>query len=263
MEGTLPVALTCSLNLPLYYTYTNQHCISISNKTNKTKPISTYGSMFSEKINMETFQNFKSQCSVTKHIIPLIKLTYYTYKWCCLKTLKPQLLEVWSQQGDLWDKWKLTFIIELLCSCDYGNIQKLFNYLCYADHNNVHSWLAALTVSQRLKMSRNKATLIKKKDFQWYKKTPKTKPQTKTKCGLNKLKQQPSLLILTKQLREHVQLNGKRMRSFFHCLSGHRVNLVCWDEEGSWSDIGGLHGITGTFLTDDFCQVAKRRPTCL
>lgn len=56
-----------------------------------------------EKINMETFQNFKSQCSVTKHIIPLIKLTYYTYEWCCLKTLKPQLLEVWSQQGDLWD----------------------------------------------------------------------------------------------------------------------------------------------------------------
>lgn len=42
---------------------------------------------------METFQNFKSQCSVTKHIIPLIKLTYYTYEWYCLETLEPQLLK--------------------------------------------------------------------------------------------------------------------------------------------------------------------------
>lgn len=66
--------------------------------------------MYSEKINMETFQNFKSQCSVTKHIIPLIKLTYYTYEWYCLKTFKPQLLEVQSQQGDLWYTWKLTVI---------------------------------------------------------------------------------------------------------------------------------------------------------
>lgn len=33
---------------------------------------------------METFPHFKSQCSVTKHIIPLIKLTYYTFEWYCL-----------------------------------------------------------------------------------------------------------------------------------------------------------------------------------
>lgn len=43
------------------------------------------------------FKNFKSQCSVTKHIIPLIKLTYYTYEWYCLKTLEPQLLKVQSR----------------------------------------------------------------------------------------------------------------------------------------------------------------------
>lgn len=60
--------------------------------------------MYSEKkkINMETFQNFKSQCSVTKHIIPLIKLTYYTYEWYCLKTLELRLLKIQSQQGNLW-----------------------------------------------------------------------------------------------------------------------------------------------------------------
>lgn len=51
---------------------------------------------------METFQNFKSQCSVTKHIIPLTKLTYYTYEWYCLKTLELRLLKVQSQQGNLW-----------------------------------------------------------------------------------------------------------------------------------------------------------------
>lgn len=67
--------------------------------------------MYSEKINMETFQNFKSQCSVTKHIIPLIKLTYYTYEWYCLKTLEPQLLEVQSQQGDLWDTWNYIYTL--------------------------------------------------------------------------------------------------------------------------------------------------------
>lgn len=52
---------------------------------------------------METFQNFKSQCSVTKHIIPLIKLTYYTYEWYCLKTLELRLFKVQSQQGHFWD----------------------------------------------------------------------------------------------------------------------------------------------------------------
>lgn len=30
VEGTLPVALTCLPNFPLYLTYTSQHCISIS-----------------------------------------------------------------------------------------------------------------------------------------------------------------------------------------------------------------------------------------
>lgn len=60
------------------HTQINTASLSLT-KQNKIKPISTYKSMYSEKINMETFQNFKSQCSVTKHIIPLIKLTYYTW----------------------------------------------------------------------------------------------------------------------------------------------------------------------------------------
>lgn len=60
-----------------------------------------------KKINTETFQNFRNQCSVTKHIIPLIHLTNYTYEWYCLKTLKLRLLKVQSQQGNLWDTWNM------------------------------------------------------------------------------------------------------------------------------------------------------------
>lgn len=74
------------------------------------KPLSTYRRMYLEKkikINTETFQNFRSQCSVTKHIIPLIHLTNYTYEWYCLKTLKLRLLKFQSQQGNLWDTWKI------------------------------------------------------------------------------------------------------------------------------------------------------------
>lgn len=80
----------------------------------KTKPISTYRSMHSErkKSTWRLFKNFKSQCSVTKHIIPLIILTYYTYEWYCLKTLEPQLLEVQSQQGQLWDTWNYKYTLD-------------------------------------------------------------------------------------------------------------------------------------------------------
>lgn len=77
----------------LYYTYTNQHRISISKKIEQNqKPTSTYRSVCIQKNQHGDFSNFKSQCSVTKHIIPLIKLTYYTYEWYCLKTLQPRLL---------------------------------------------------------------------------------------------------------------------------------------------------------------------------
>lgn len=34
---------------------------------------------YKRKLNMETFHNFKSQCSVTKHFISLIQLTNYTW----------------------------------------------------------------------------------------------------------------------------------------------------------------------------------------
>lgn len=107
VEGTLPVALTYSPNLPLYLTYTNQHCTSISKRKQNKNQTHIYIQKYvfreeEKKINMETFQNFKSQCSVTKHIIPLIKLTYYTYEWYCLKTLELRLLKVQSQQGNLW-----------------------------------------------------------------------------------------------------------------------------------------------------------------
>lgn len=82
---------------------------------------------------METFSNFKSQCSVTKHIIPLIKLTHYTYEWYCLKTLKPQLYEVQSQQGRLWDTWNYKYTLDNphelhgLTHCDYMNMSKNSN----------------------------------------------------------------------------------------------------------------------------------------
>lgn len=50
----------------------------------------------------QKIKEVKSQYSVTKHITPLIKLTYYTYKWYCLTTLELQLLKDQSQQGNLW-----------------------------------------------------------------------------------------------------------------------------------------------------------------
>lgn len=109
VQGTLPMALTLSPNLPPNVLNIHKSTLHLSQEKKKKKKqksnSSTYRSMYSEKINMETFQNFKSQYSVTKHIIPLIKLTYYTYEWYCLKTLEPQFLEVQSQQGDLWDTW--------------------------------------------------------------------------------------------------------------------------------------------------------------
>lgn len=52
-----------------YYTYTNQHCISISNKIELNQT----------HIYIQTYVFRQSACSVTKHIIPLIKLTYYTW----------------------------------------------------------------------------------------------------------------------------------------------------------------------------------------
>lgn len=80
------------------------------------------------------FKNFKSQCSVTKHIIPLIKLTYYTYEWYCLKTLEPQLLEVQSQQGDLCGTHGIIYLYILIYTfmkriMIYVNMETFTNYL--------------------------------------------------------------------------------------------------------------------------------------
>lgn len=99
---------------------------------------------------METFQNFKSQCSVTKHIIPLIKLTYYTYEWYCLKTLELRLLKVQSQQGNLRGPGNYIYTYthtlynpndfqeENQTHYDHVNRGTIKNYyLCYADYLSI------------------------------------------------------------------------------------------------------------------------------
>lgn len=100
LEGTLPVALTCSPNVP---TVLNVHIstphlylkqkIECQHQTNIYIPNFF---MYPGKNNqhIDFFLNFRSQCSVTKHIVPLIHLTNYTYEWYCLKTLEPRLLRV-------------------------------------------------------------------------------------------------------------------------------------------------------------------------
>lgn len=75
----------------LYIHKSTPHLYLKENRT-KSKPTSTYRSVCIQKNQHGDFSNFKSQCSVTKHIIPLIKLTYYTYEWYCLNTLQPRLL---------------------------------------------------------------------------------------------------------------------------------------------------------------------------
>lgn len=117
--------------------------------------------MYSEKSTWRLFKNFKSQCSVTKHIIPLIKLTYYTYEWYCLETLEPQLLKVQSQQGNLWDTWNYIYIYiyTLYNPDDFRKKTKLMitgiwkhpksiYYLGYTNHLYVKPRLPACRVSQ-------------------------------------------------------------------------------------------------------------------
>lgn len=72
VERTLPVALTYSPKLPLYHKY-RKSTLDLRRKRHKSNSyIHTQVCIEKTKI------NFKSQGSVTKHILPLIKQTYYT-----------------------------------------------------------------------------------------------------------------------------------------------------------------------------------------
>lgn len=84
VEGSLPVALTYSPNLPLCLTYTNQHCNSISKKKKKVQNqtqsyILKYAFRKKEKkINMETSKLQKSVFSNQAHHTPHLKDRLYT-----------------------------------------------------------------------------------------------------------------------------------------------------------------------------------------
>lgn len=83
-----PWHLHVNLSSRCYYTYTNQHCISISKKIEQNQTHIYIQTYVSRKSTRRLFKHQKS-CSVTKHIIPLIKLTHYT--WVVLpKDTNPQ-----------------------------------------------------------------------------------------------------------------------------------------------------------------------------
>lgn len=117
MEGTLPVALTMFTKPPAVLT--NQHRISISTKQYILNQIhfDIQEVCIQRKSTRRLFKNFKSQSSVTKHIMPLIKLTFYTYEWYCLKTLQSLLLNVQSLLG------------HFCCVCVYIHIQIHTHYI--------------------------------------------------------------------------------------------------------------------------------------
>lgn len=94
VEGTLPVALTMFTKPPAVFNIhkSTLHLYLKNNIELNQTHIYIPEVCIQRKSTWRLFKNFKSQCSVTKHIIPLIKLTYYTYEWYCLKTLDPQLL---------------------------------------------------------------------------------------------------------------------------------------------------------------------------
>lgn len=74
----------------------------------KSKPLSTYRSMYSEKNQHGDFSKLqKSVFSNQAHHTP--HQTNILYEWYCLKTLEPWLFKVQSQQGNLRDVWNYIY----------------------------------------------------------------------------------------------------------------------------------------------------------
>lgn len=130
MFTKLPTVFNIHKSTLHLYLINKQKAQKKKTNTNKKNPYLHTEVCNQKKMNQhgDFFLNFKSQCSVTKHIIPLIKLTYYTYEWYCLKTLESQLFEVQSQQGRLWDTWNYKYTLDNphdfhgITHCDYMNV---------------------------------------------------------------------------------------------------------------------------------------------
>lgn len=88
VAGTLPVALTCSPKPPAVLNiHKSTPHLYLKNNIELNQPHNLHTEVcIQRKPTWRLFKNFKSQCSVTKHITPIIKLTYYTYEWYCLNT---------------------------------------------------------------------------------------------------------------------------------------------------------------------------------
>lgn len=170
VEGTLPVALTMFTKPPAVFNIhkSTLHLYLKKQYRTKSNPYLHTEVCIQRKSTWRLFKNFKSQCSVTKHIIPLIKLTYYTWVVLPKDTRSSTPLKfnhgreicgaTWNytlhNPNDFHEGNQTHYWLR-----EYANIQKLFNYLCYADHLRVQPQLSAGRVSQWLMKCWNKATV--------------------------------------------------------------------------------------------------------